>query len=88
MDINIIFNELAQYMRMSEEINAVMDGLKDQIKDYMVSAGVDTVTGSEHKATYKTVSSSRVDTKALKAAHPDIATAYTVTTENKRFTFA
>ncbi len=34
------------------------------------------------------VTSSRIDTAALKKGHPDIATQYTKTTETKRFTFA
>lgn len=49
---------------------------------------LETLAGDEHKATYKTVTSSRIDTAALKKGHPDIATQYTKTTETKRFTFA
>ena len=88
VDINAIMAELAQYNRMAEEIAATVEGLKDQIKNYMVENGLDTLTGSEHKATYKAVTSSRIDTAALKKGHPDIATQYTKTTETKRFTFA
>ena len=88
MDINAIMEELAQYNRMAEEIAATVEGLKDQIKNYMVENGLDTLTGSEHKASYKTVIASRIDTAALKKGHPDIATQYTKTTETKRFTFA
>jgi len=54
----------------------------------MTAAGLDTLTGSEHKATYKTVVSSRIDTTALKKDLPDVANKYTKTTETKRFTFA
>lgn len=54
----------------------------------MIAAGVDTLTGSEHKASYKTVTSSRIDTSALKKALPEVAAEYTRTTESKRFTFA
>ena len=88
VDINAIMAELAQYTRMAEEIAATVDGLKDTIKNYMVENGLDTLTGSEHKATYKTVISSRIDTAALKKGRPDIAVQYTKTTETKRFTFA
>ena len=87
MNINKIMAELAQYNRMADEIAATVEGLKDQIKKYMIAAGVDTLTGSEHKATYKTVTSSRIDTSALKRNSPDIAEKYTKTTETKRFTF-
>ena len=46
------------------------------------------LAGTERKATFKTVSSSRIDTAALKREQPDIAALYTKTTETKRFTFA
>ena len=88
MEINAIMAELAQYTRMAEEIAATVDGLKDTIKKYMEENQLETLTGSEHKATYKTVATSRIDTAALKRNAPDIAARYTKTTETKRFTFA
>lgn len=65
-NINDIFAELAQYQRLQEEAAAMVEALKDEIKQHMTAAGLDTLTGSEHKATYKTVASSRIDTTALK----------------------
>ena len=88
MDINKIMSELAEYNRLAEEIAATVDGLKDTIKKYMEENQLETLTGTEHKATYKTVTSSRIDTTALKRNAPDIAEKYTKTTETKRFTFA
>lgn len=87
VDINAIMAELAQYTRMAEEIVATVDGLKDTIKKYMEENQLETLTGNEHKAMYKTVTSSRIDTAALKRNAPDIAERYTKTTETKRFTF-
>ena len=88
MDINETMRELAQYTRLQEEAAAMVEALKDQIKEHMTAAGLEVLTGDEHKATYKTVTSSRINTAALKKEHPDIATQYTKTTEIKRFTFA
>ena len=88
MDINAIMAELAQYIRMQEEAAAMVESLKDQLKTQMQAAGVDTLTGDEHKATYKAVTSSRVDTTALKRDLPEIAAQYTKTTTARRFTFA
>lgn len=88
MDINASMAELAQYTRMAEEIATTIDGIKDAIKKYMEENQLETLTGNEHKATYKTVTSSRIDTTALKRNAPDIAEKYTKTTETKRFTFA
>lgn len=88
MNINETMKELAQWQRMQEEAAAMVEALKDQIKEHMTAAGLEVLTGDEHKATFKTVSSSRIDTAALKKGHPDIAAQYTRTTETKRFTFA
>lgn len=88
MDVNTIMAELAQYIRIQEEAAATVEALKDQLKAQMQAAGVDTLAGAEHKATYKAVTSSRVDTTALKKELPEIAARYTKTTETRRFTFA
>lgn len=87
-NINEIMAQLAQYNRMKEETDAIIDGLKDQIKAYMTENGMETLTGDEHKAIYKAVESSRLDSKALKAELPEIAARYTTTTTTMRFTFS
>lgn len=88
MNIDSIMKELAEYIRMQEEAAAMVESLKDQIKERMTAAGVESLAGSEHKATYKAVTSSRVDTTALKKDLPEIAARYTKTTTARRFTFA
>ncbi|UVM99517.1 MAG: hypothetical protein [Bacteriophage sp.] len=88
MNIDSIMKELAEYIRMQEEAAAMVESLKDQIKERMTAAGVESLAGSEHKATYKAVTSSRVDTTALKKELPEIAARYTKTTTARRFTFA
>ena len=86
--INRVMAQLAQYQRMAEETAQIIDGLKDELKAYMTANNLDTLTGDEHRATYKAVESSRIDTKALKNELPDIATRYTTTTSTMRFTFS
>lgn len=88
MNINATMAELAQYIRMQEEAAAMVEALKDQIKAQMTAAGVDTLVGAEHKATYKAVTSNRIDTAALKRDLPDVAQQYTRAMETRRFTFA
>lgn len=88
MNIDSIMKELAEYIRMQEEAAAMVESLKDQLKDRMSAAGVDSLAGSEHKATYKAVTSSRVDTAAIKRDMPEVAARYTKTTTTRRFTFA
>lgn len=88
MNINEIMAQLAQYNRMKDETEAIIDGLKDQLKQYMIENKLDTLNGDEHKAIYKAVESNRLDTKALKADLPEIAAKYTTTSATMRFTFA
>lgn len=88
MNIDSIMKELAEYIRMQEEAAAMVESLKDQLKERMTAAGVESLAGSEHKATYKAVTSSRVGTTALKKELPEIAARYTKTTTARRFTFA
>lgn len=88
MSIDAIMAELAQYIRMQEEAAAMVESLKDQIKERMTAAGVESLAGAEHKATYKAVTSSRVDTAAIKRDMPEVAARYTKMTTTRRFTFA
>ena len=87
MSIHETMKELAQYIRMQEEISETIEGLKDQIKAYMTENGLETLASDEHKATFKAVSSSRIDTTAFKKAFPSMAEQFTKTTTSTRFTF-
>ena len=87
MNINEIMRELAQYIRMQEEISETVEGLKDQIKAYMKENSLETLASDEHKATYKTVTSNRIDTTAFRKAFPSMAEQFTRTTTSTRFTF-
>ena len=86
-NIDSTMKELAQYTRIMEEASDMVDGLKDEIKRYMEEHETDILIGNEHKATYKAVTSNRIDTASLKKDMPNIAAQYTKTTETKRFTF-
>ena len=87
-NIDTIMRELAQYTRLQEETAAIIDGLKDELKAIMKERNTDTLTGTEHKATFKAVISSRIDTTAIKKELPEVAAKYTRTTETRRFTFS
>ena len=88
MNIDSIMKDLAEYIRMGEQIAATVDGLKDQLKQIMQEQNTDTLTGTEHKVTYKAVTSSRIDTTALKRELPGVAAQYTKATETRCFTFS
>lgn len=87
-NIDTIMSDLAQYTRLQEETAAIIDGLKDELKNIMQAKNIEVLQGTEHKASYKAVVSSRIDTSALKKELPEIAAKYTRTTETRRFTFA
>ena len=87
MNYNEIMQELAEYTRILEEARETVEGLKGQLKDYMKAEGLDTLRGTDHKATYKAVTSSRLDTTAIKTELPDIVARYTKQVTTERFTF-
>lgn len=82
--IDEIMRNLAEYTRLQEETSAIIDGLKDGLKNIMQANNTDILQGTEHKATYKPVASSRVDTTALKKELPEVAAKYTPETINFR----
>ena len=88
MNINEIMANLAQYTRLQEEAAEMVDSLKDTLKQYMTENNLDILAGDEHKAIYKTVTASPIDTTALKKEHPEIAAEYTKMTQSKRFIFS
>ena len=85
--LDSLMREIAEYTRMAEEVAATLDSLKDILKKHMEENGLDSIAGSEHKASYKAVTSSRIDTTALKRDMPEIAAKYTKTTNTRRFLF-
>lgn len=86
-NLDSLMREIAEYTRIAEEVSATLDSLKDILKKHMEENGLDSIAGSEHKASYKAVTSSRIDTTALKRDMPEIAAKYTKTTNTRRFLF-
>lgn len=87
-NIDEIMKNLAEYTRLQEETSAIIDSLKDELKSIMQAQNTDVLQGTEHKASYKPVASSRIDTTALKKELPEVAAKYTRETVTRRFTFA
>lgn len=80
--------ELRELHRMAEELAAEIDSIQDSIKRHMDAEGVDTISGTDWRVTYKAVNSTRLDTAALKKALPDLAAQFTKTTAVRRFCIA
>lgn len=76
-------SELQELVRMSEELNSEIEALRDKIKTVMGDSEL--LIAGPYKVTYKTITSSRLDTSALKKALPDVAAQYTRTSTTRRF---
>ena len=80
--------ELRELRRMAKELATEIDSIQDTIKRHMDAEGVDTISGTDWKVSYKIVTSSRLDTSALKKALPDLDQQFTKTTTARRFCIA
>ena len=80
--------ELRELRRMADELAAEMETIQDSIKAHMDAAGVDTINGTDWKVTYRAVTSSRIDTAALKKALLDVVERFSKTTTARRFCIA
>ena len=78
--------ELRQLQALIEEAEAEAEAIRDAIKAQMGDA--EELRAGEYKVTWKAVTSSRLDSKALKAALPDVAQRFTKTTTFRRFCVA
>lgn len=81
-------HELRELRRMADELTAAIDTIQDAIKAEMTAAGVDVLIGSDWKAVWKPITTSRIDTSALKKALPDLAAQFTKTSTVRRFSVA
>ena len=78
--------ELRQLQALIEEAQAEAEAIKDAIKAAMGDS--ESVQAGEYKITWKAVTSSRIDTTALKKALPDVAERFTRETTTRRFSVA
>ncbi|MBQ6256183.1 MAG: hypothetical protein IJJ60_06295 [Clostridia bacterium] len=75
--------ELQELKRMKEELDAEIEAAQDEIKAAMGDR--EAITAGAYRITWKPVTSSRLDGKALKAALPEIAARFTITSTARRF---
>ena len=78
--------ELRELKRMAEELDAEITAIEDALKAAVGDS--EQVFAGEYRITYKTVTTSRIDSTAFKKALPDIAALYTVTNTYRRFQVA
>lgn len=80
--------ELRELKRMQEELTAEIEAIQDELKAHMNTHGMDTLLGFDWKVTWKAVTSSRLDTTALKKELPDIAARFMKKSTIRRFVLA
>ena len=78
--------ELRQLQNLIEEAQAEAETIRDAIKAHMGER--EAVQAGEYKITWKPVTTTRLDSKALKAALPDVVERFTKTTTVCRFCVA
>ena len=75
--------ELQELKRMQEELNATIESITDEIKDAMGEQ--EELSAGAFRITWKPVTTSRIDTTALKNELPDVAARYLKTSTTRRF---
>ena len=80
--------ELADLRKMAEDLNAEIEAIQEEIKNHMTEEETDTITAGQFKVTWKEVTSTRIDTTALRKDLPEIWQEYGKTTTTRRFNVA
>jgi len=78
--------ELRQLQVLIEEAQAEAEAIKDALKAAM--GDCESVQAGEYKITWKSVTSARIDTAALKKALQEVAERFTKATTTRRFSVA
>lgn len=78
--------ELRQLQALIEEAQAEAEAIRDTLKKAMGDS--ESIQAGEYRITWKAVTSSRIDTTALKKALPDVAEQFTKQTTSRRFCIA
>ena len=81
-------NELTDLRQMIEELNAEVEAIQDEIKAHMAETDTDAITAGQFKVTWKSVTSTRIDTAALRKDLPEIWQEYGKTSTTRRFNVA
>lgn len=82
-ELESTIRELQELKRMREELCTEIDALEDLVKAEMGQS--EQITVGAFKVTWRPVTSSRIDTTALRKALPDIAARFTTATTYRRF---
>lgn len=85
LELDRQLRELRQLRRMAEELQAQITQAEDAVKAELTARDTDQIITDQYKVTWKPVTSTRLDAKALKAELPDIYARYARESVSKRF---
>ena len=77
-------NDLRELRRMAEELATEITAAEDDLKAYMTASGANELNGPSFRITWKEVTSSRLDGKALKEADPELWKRFAKQTTTRR----
>lgn len=80
--------DLRELRRMADELAAEIAATEDSLKAHMTTLGADELHGPSFKITWKEVTSSRLDSKAMKAEAPALWERFSKQTTTRRFIVA
>ena len=80
--------DLRELRRMADELAAEIAATEDSLKAHMTTLGADELHGPSFKITWKEVTSSRLDSKAMKAEAPALWERFSKKTTTRRFIVA
>ena len=78
--------DLRELQALIEEAQGEAEAIRNELKAYMGDA--EELRAGEYLVTWKPVTSSRIDTRALREALPDVAREYTRENTTRRFIVA
>lgn len=84
-ELYTIAHDLKELKLMAEQLNQEIAQLENAIKQHMEDQAIDTIVTSDVKITWKSITSTRLDTTALKKALPQVAAQFTRETTSRRF---
>lgn len=84
-ELNSTVNDLLELRRMKEALEAEITAAEDKLKAHMNETGIYEIDALNAKVTWNSVTSTRIDTTAMKKELPDLCARYTKTSTVRRF---
>jgi len=81
-------NELRELRRMANELADEITAIEDSLNTLMAANGAEALHGPTFRITWKEVTSSRLDSKALKVVAPELWQRFSKQTTARRFVLA